>query len=399
MIPADSQVTSYSFPVPVNKKRPGRVGHLRSGRMIYEFISMTDADLATVAYKYTHLVRTDIKNFYPSIYTHSIAWALHGKSTIRKGGNRFDNKTFVGNRLDKLFQNANDGCTNGLPIGPVVSDIVAEIIASAVDRTLSKVLKRASVPFEAVRFKDDYRILVSSPEDAKRVVKVLQAALKNYNLELNDEKTTVTTLPEGLFRPWVSRYHLAHPNKLDSLTWKQFRELYLSVYEIDQSLPGTGVIDRFLSDICTPKGRLKITVGRYNLEKVVSMLLMLGTLRVKAFPKVMAILEKLLRKQGMDDLKVPLVRHLEDFLTTLTQDEPRHKYLISWIAYFLSSNGLMKMLSNKPNLKDPITSSIMGDQGLIFTDANEFALFEKISKAQTRVTLFKHLSVFNPPVS
>src|SRR5690606_40387637 len=67
--------------------------------------------------------------FYPSVYTHSLAWAIHGKRTIRNGGkgkNRRDMK-FVGNRLDKLFQMANDGCTNGLPIGPAVSDIVSEI--------------------------------------------------------------------------------------------------------------------------------------------------------------------------------------------------------------------------------------------------------------------------------
>lgn len=129
MIPADSFVSSYSFPVPVMRKKPGRMGELRSGRMIYEFIAMTDDALATVAYKYTHLVKADIKNFYPSIYTHSLAWAIHGKRSIREGGkgkNRRDLK-FVGNRLDKLFQFANDGCTNGLPIGPVVSDIAAEI--------------------------------------------------------------------------------------------------------------------------------------------------------------------------------------------------------------------------------------------------------------------------------
>ena len=36
LIPKDSQVTCYSFPVPVDSKHHGRVGHLRGGRMIYE---------------------------------------------------------------------------------------------------------------------------------------------------------------------------------------------------------------------------------------------------------------------------------------------------------------------------------------------------------------------------
>ncbi len=38
MIPKDSQVTCYSFPVPVDSKHYGRVGQLRIGRMIYEFL-------------------------------------------------------------------------------------------------------------------------------------------------------------------------------------------------------------------------------------------------------------------------------------------------------------------------------------------------------------------------
>src|SRR5690606_35389613 len=214
-IPTDSLVTSYSFPVPVNRKNPGRMGALRSGRMIYEFITMTDDALATVAYRFTHIVKADIKNFYPSVYTHSLAWAIHGKQKIRsgnKGKNRRDMR-FVGNRLDKLFQMANDGCTNGLPIGPVVSDIASEIVAAAVDRVLSAELRRNQLDCEAVRFKDDYRILVSSESDAKKVVKILQSSLKEYNLELSDEKTTISALPEGLFRPWVSQYHLVYPKR------------------------------------------------------------------------------------------------------------------------------------------------------------------------------------------
>ena len=73
-----------------------------------------------IPYRYTHLVKADIKNFYPSIYTHSIAWAIHGKNFIRKDRNRHDYR-FLGNRLDRLFQYSNDQKTNGIPIGPVVS--------------------------------------------------------------------------------------------------------------------------------------------------------------------------------------------------------------------------------------------------------------------------------------
>lgn len=399
MIPPDSIVASYSFPVPVNRRKPGRMGELRSGRMIYEFITMTDDALATVAYRYTHIVKADIKNFYPSIYTHSLAWAIHGKRSIRHGGNGRNrrNLKFVGNRLDKLFQTANDGCTNGLPIGPAVSDIASEIVASAVDCVLSAELKANGIECEAVRFKDDYRILVSSDADARKVIKILQASLREYNLELSDDKTAVSVLPEGLFRAWVSRYHLVHPKKKARFTWKQFRELYLAVVEIDRHHPNTGVIDRFLADITTRRGRLKITVGTFNLEKVVSMLLMLGTLRVKAFPKVVAILEQVIRTEPGSGLTEPLVSHLEAYLDKLANEEARNRYLISWIGYFLASNDLLKLLKKKPRFKDAITKSAISGRGKLFRDAPDFKLIEGPKAAGARISLFEHLDVFSPP--
>jgi hypothetical protein len=58
-----NRVTSYSFPIPINNRTPGRVGYLRSGRLIYEFLSMAEKDVAAVAYQYTHIVKTDVKNF------------------------------------------------------------------------------------------------------------------------------------------------------------------------------------------------------------------------------------------------------------------------------------------------------------------------------------------------
>src|SRR5690606_19835942 len=136
LVPDDSAVTCYSFPVPIDTKHPGRDGGLRSGRMIYEILAMTEDDIASVAYQYSHIVRADIKSFYPSIYTHSIAWALLTKAFVRKGKSRW-NAGLLGNRLDKLFQYSNDERTTGIPLGPVVSDIVAEIIAAAVDRRLT----------------------------------------------------------------------------------------------------------------------------------------------------------------------------------------------------------------------------------------------------------------------
>ena len=110
--------------------------------------------------------------------------------TIRKGGNR-RNFTFLGNRLDKLFQNANDGCTNGLPIGPVVSDLIGEIILSAVDLVISAELAQGRVggPVQG-----RLPFLCRNIDDCRTVTKLLQKGLKEFQLLLNEEKTEVSEL-------------------------------------------------------------------------------------------------------------------------------------------------------------------------------------------------------------
>ncbi|MCI0343419.1 MAG: RNA-directed DNA polymerase [Planctomycetales bacterium] len=398
LFPQDSKVTCYSFPIPLDGRQPGRVGRLRSARLIYEFLGMAEDDLATIAYEYTHLVRADIRNFYASIYTHSIAWALHGKRWIRRPQNRH-NFRHLGNRLDRLFSYANDQRTNGIPIGPVVSDVIAEVVAAAVDRELSKLVAEVPIPCTMARFKDDYRVLVKSESDGKKVVKLLQAALREYGLELSGEKTSISTLPEGLFRPWVSMYHAVHPRSRRHFRWKQFRELYLAVLRIDQLHPGTGVIDRFLADIVSRSGQLKVGIAASTLQKTISMLLMLGARRIKAFPKIIVIIESVFVSPLGRLHTADIVSWLKSYLVELSRDEERHKYLISWILYFFVSNGLRGRLSLKGRFRDPITRSIHGNRPLIFRDAKAFKLFEGARSVGRRRSMLKHLDIFNPPPS
>jgi hypothetical protein len=389
---AGNKVSAYSFPIPLNSKNPGSIGSLRSGRMIYEFIEMAENDVAAIAYGFKFIIKTDIKNFYPAIYTHSIPWAIHGKRLIRRGNNRRD-YSYFGNRLDKLFQNANDGCTNGLPIGPAVSDLIAEIVLSEVDRQLSKSLNGNTI---VVRFKDDYRILAKHEQDGIGAIKSLQAALKEYHLELNDEKTQSHRLPNGIFREWVSQYHAANPNPKAFYYFKRFKETYLSVVTIDRNNPGCGVIDRFLADITTKKYRLRVEMNRRALPKVLSLLLMLARLRTKAFPKVLAIIECILRSRFGSKHVGSIVDHLEDFLQQLYAKEADNRYLIAWICYFVRANGLEKKFKRKYKFADPIVRATYTSRFTLFRACGDFRVFEGVKTVSKRISMLEHLNVFKP---
>lgn len=394
----ENQVYSYSFPIPLDNNKPNKIGSLRSGRMIYEWIEMAENDIASIAFQYKFLIKTDIKNFYSSIYTHSIPWALHGKEFIRKE-NR-NNYKLLGNCLDKLFQNANDSCTNGIPIGPVVSDLISEIVLSGVDQKLSKLLidNNLNNDVTIVRFKDDYRILTKKESSGRSTIKLLQSALKEYRLELHDGKTEFYSLPHGLFRNWRSEYyHINHGTRKD-YDFEGFKEVYFSVIKIDQNNPGCGVIDRFLADLVDRKDYSTcIKLDKKSLPKVISLLLMLADFRIKAFPKILAIIESILKSDSSHIDSI--VKYLESFLQELMKQEINNSYLISWIIYFIKSNNLENRLRKTDqftHLTHPIVKALHEDTATFFMDCSDFEIFLPVDQVAKQVTLLEHLDVFKP---
>jgi hypothetical protein len=221
----DIKIYSYSFPIPVTKKNDASLSDLRAGRLIYEFLEMSENDLVAEAHKYKYILKTDVKNFYPNIYTHSITWALHTKVCARADRSKY---ALLGTKLDKLLQNANDGRTNGIPIGSAISDLIAEILMAAIDRDTSNDLKKRGVTFLGVRFKDDYRFLCHTESDASAIIKTLQTKLKDYNLILNEGKTVLKELPEGLFREWVPEYNRITLRYKKNVVYKQFEQTLLA---------------------------------------------------------------------------------------------------------------------------------------------------------------------------
>lgn len=345
-----NKIFSYSFPIPVNKKNKGELSSLRAGRMIYEFLEMAEKDLVAEAHKYKYLVTTDIKNFYPSIYTHSIAWAFHTKATAR--ADRF-HYNLLGNILDKLFQSANDGCTNGIPIGSAVSDLISEVLLAAIDKECSNTLKKSDVSFIGVRFKDDYRFLCNSKNDAEKILSALQNSMRNYNLGLNEGKSEIKELPEGLFRPWISEYYEYSLRNKSRISYKVFETTLLAVLKLDKNNPDVGVIDKFLSELVSKNYNLKLSLNSKQILKVFSLLIMLKERRAKAFPFILAIIELILEKHKK---KTAIISQIKYSLNVIIDDcfkkNSEVLYDLLWLTYFVRSNKLFAIKWKKPNRND-----------------------------------------------
>lgn len=384
-------IYSYSFPIPVDNLNVGAISRLRAGRMIYEFIEMAENDIVSEAHRFKFIVRSDIKNFYPSLYTHSIAWALHSKVDARKDRWEFN---LLGTKLDKLFQNSNDGCTNGIAIGPAVSDLVTEVYLAAVDLKTSKALKEANIPFAAVRFKDDYRFLCESSDDAHEALKILQRILKKYNLKLSEEKSDLEKLPEGLFRQWTSEYQPYSLRRRQSIKYKNFENTYRAVLRVDEKYPGTGAIDKFLSELTSKRYNLKLKLQPKEVYKVFSLILMLKERRAKALPQVLAICESLMDEFAKEKATVKAIyKSLNEIAERKFTNQSSNEYDLIWLTYFLKSHG--QLTAKWPRkLESILLKSIKSNKQKFDTQTKFCRLFKKIESKGKNPPLLPYLAIF-----
>lgn len=141
-----------------------------------------------LALEYEYVFHADITDCYGSIYTHSIAWALHDKEEAKRC--RKDKK-LIGNIIDGHIQDMRHGQTNGIPQGSVLMDFIAEMVLGYADLQLSEKLDRASVTeYRILRYRDDYRIFLNNPQSGEAILKALTEVLIGLGLKLNTSKTT-----------------------------------------------------------------------------------------------------------------------------------------------------------------------------------------------------------------
>lgn len=172
---------------------------------------------------YRYMLRTDISRFFPTIYTHSVPWALHGKAIAKR--NRSVTPKYFGNLLDLSLRQAQDEQTFGLPIGPDTSHIIAEAIATAVDLELKKRLKGLPAGF---RYVDDYFMFFATVREAEAALAALIRSLKECELQVNFEKTkmcTVLEITDDFWRHRLRNFQIAKTAAGQASDFSHFFEL------------------------------------------------------------------------------------------------------------------------------------------------------------------------------
>jgi hypothetical protein len=255
-----------------------------------------------------YVVKADISNCFPSIYTHSISWALVGIEEAKK--NRKCRLKWY-NQLDSYTRALKDNETHGILIGPHSSNIISEIILVAVDNKLQK--------YKFTRFIDDYTCFVSSQEEAEAFLISLAKALKNYDLLLNHKKTEILKLPLSSVDSWVNSLKMFEiPNKIGITFLRRYLDTAIDL----ANKTGNIAVINFVIKTLRAKD-FKPAALKYYINIIHNLLLL--------FPYLLPIIE--------DNVFIPLrtdVRKIEKIANDIYQDGDKYNRFepMSYAIYF-----------------------------------------------------------------
>jgi RNA-directed DNA polymerase len=295
---------------------------------------------------YSLVAITDITNCYPSIYTHSISWALHTKEVAKSNIGNYD---LVGNLIDSDICQMRYGQTNGIPQGSVLMDLIAEIVLGYADEQLSKTLQENDIEdYKIIRYRDDYRIFCNNDYDLERIMKNLSEVLTSLNFKINSLKTNITNniVIESLKKDKVARFKMSDIEKLNIQ-----KQLFL-IDEFSKSYQNSGSVVTLLTNLFKSKiEKLKKRPNSY--EQVISIILDIMYSNPRTYPICIAILSHIFKYLSKDKVNQYIQKIVQKFKVL-----PNTVYLEVWLQritivlkrdYEYSHNSICEKIYNSNN--------------------------------------------------
>lgn len=226
--------------------------------------------------------------------------------------------------------------------------------------------------------------------------------MNNFNLLINESKTKVLTLPEGLYRNHDRDYHLYTLNKYDSIPFKTFELTLLKALEIHRTYPGTSILEKFLSELFDSDHNLKIlyssdkSIRNKQISKTFSLMILLKRESEKTVSQILAIIEAVYDKfNSKNCLKKELGNLIASEITMASSC--KSIFDLSWLIFFSKYKKLRltKFSETLPSdcIAHPVLSSILNNTQKIYNDS-KINLFVKPSDCGN-VKLAKRFAVFS----
>lgn len=320
-----------------------------------------------------YVVHADVASCFPSIYTHSIPWALHGKAAAKKSTSV---TALAGNLLDKCTQNTRDKQTNGLLIGPHSSNIIAEIILTKIDAELqAKGHKRIA------RHIDDYAFYADDFAQAERFVKDLGMCLRGFEMSLNDKKTRILQLPRSSTENWIQRLNRFVFPKDEEVRYSRVRSFLDLALECVQTAGKSTPLNYAIKALANPKSPRKLNKRAKRLYVLEAINLAL------AYPYLAPQLDKhVFDRYGHDDLPT----HVAEFSSALAKMGLRRLYpdAIAHALYYVLKHGVELSLDDT-DLKEIVALDDCITNVLLFEYATRHKRTKVVSAIKKRATEIK----------
>jgi RNA-directed DNA polymerase len=299
----DANMKCLSIPIEASPTRKDKAAQIRNW---WQGIEQGSIEFAL---DYNYAFHADITDCYSAIYTHSIAWAVHGKAATKPIAARKD-KTLIGNVIDWHIQDMRNGQTNGIPQGSTLMDFISELVLGYADLELSDRLKAGEITdFRILRYRDDYRIFVPSPQIGEDILKCLTEVLIDLGLKLNASKTTGAQLV------------VSNAIKPDKRAWLRGRQgdenlqkHLLVIHAHGHDFPNAGSLTVALTQF---HERLNATKRISNPLVLISIATDIAYHSPKAFPVCSAIISKLLSVLPTDTARVSAIKKIHAKLSQL----------------------------------------------------------------------------------
>jgi hypothetical protein len=179
----------------------------------------------------SYLLKVDVNQFYPSLYTHAVGWAIDPKLRIKA---HWQNKKLLGKALDQSLMNLQGKISQGVPIGNDVSFLLTEIVLAQVDRRLRVKSGRS------YRWFDDYEIACDTRDEAEQVLARLSRELAAFRLRINQNKTKIILLPSPSQEEW--QQILREQSEADLNIAQNMVQYFDTAFRLHSSFPESSVL-------------------------------------------------------------------------------------------------------------------------------------------------------------
>lgn len=253
--------------------------------------------------EYDYVFHTDITDCYSSIYTHAIPWALHTKPISKAN----ETDSLLWNRIDKLFRYMQFWQTNWIPQWSFLMDFIAELVLAYIDNCLTSKIAQIKQfeNFKIIRYRDDYKIFVNSPNIGKEIIKELTTILSDVGMKLNTNKTThsdniITSSIKADKLAWIRQFYWTRNNVQMKQAWKEVSfqktdniyEEFLLIREFSEQCPNSWALAKELSILHKKVENTKI--DKQQIDVMVAIIVDIGLKSPRVYNSISWILTYLI---------------------------------------------------------------------------------------------------------